>query len=300
MTARLLAIVNPAAGRGRAARAWPRLAAALAAAGVDCEVATTRAAGEASELAAAAHARGPRPVLAVGGDGTLFEVLNGLMRAPGRATLAVAPYGTGNDWARFLGVPRAPRALAAVLAAGRTRAVDVGLLEYQAAGRRAARHFINVAGVGYDADVIARMAVGRGPRIVAYLAALLGGLVGYRAPRFTVRAAGETFEGRLFVALAMLGASCGDGMRFAPRARPDDGLLDLVTIAHLSPLAALAKLPRVYAGTLLGDPAVRFRQCAEVAIEAEPAARVEADGQLLGTTPATARVLPGAIDFVVP
>jgi diacylglycerol kinase (ATP) len=300
VTARLLAIVNPAAGQGRAARAWPALAAALAAAGVACEAVTTGAAGEATDLAAAAQAAGPRPVLAVGGDGTLFEVLNGLLRAPGRAPLAVAPFGTGNDWARFLGVPRAPRALAAMLAAGRTRAVDVGLLEYQAGARRAARHFINVAGVGYDADVIARLAAARGPPLLSYLQALVGGLIAYRAPRFTVRAAGATVEGPLFVALAMLGASCGGGMRFAPRARPDDGLLDLVTIDHLAPLAALARVPRIYTGTLLDDPAVRSRQCAEIAIEAEPAARVEADGQLLGTTPATARVLPGAIDFIVP
>jgi diacylglycerol kinase (ATP) len=300
VTAALFAIVNPAAGGGRAARAWPRLAAALAAEGVRCEVAQTRAAGEATELAAAAQAGGPRPVLAVGGDGTLFEVLNGLLRAPGRATLGVAPYGTGNDWARFLGVPRAPRALAAVLAAGRTRAVDVGLLEYQAAGRRATRHFINVAGVGYDADVLARIAAGGGPRLLAYPAALAAGLLRYRAPRFSVRTAGESIEARLFVAFAMLGASCGGGMRFAPRARPDDGLLDLITIDHLSPLAVLARLPRLYTGTLLGDRAVRFRQCAEVAIDAEPGARVEADGQLLGTTPATVRVLPGAIDFLVP
>jgi diacylglycerol kinase (ATP) len=302
LNAPLLAIVNPVAGRGRAARAWPRLAAALAAAGVAVECVVTRLAGEASGVAARAHADGPRTVLAVGGDGTLNEVLNGLLQAGGRATLAVAPYGTGNDWAHFLGVPGSPRTLAVVLARGRTRAVDVGLLEYAAEGRRETRHFINVAGSGYDAFVLERLSR-RGPRALAYLAALAGGLVHYRAPRFTVRAAGATdaaIEGRLFVAFAMLGRSCGGGMRFAPRARPDDGLLDLVTIEQLAPLAALARLSRVYAGSILEDAAVRFRQCAEVSIEAEPAARVEADGQLLGHTPARARVLPGAIDFVVP
>jgi diacylglycerol kinase (ATP) len=299
VNARLLAIVNPAAGRGHALRGWRRLAAALEAAGVAFDCVVTRAAGEATGLAARAQADGPRPVLAVGGDGTLHEVLNGLLRAGGRATLAVAPYGTGNDWADFLGVPRAPRALAALLARGRTRAVDVGLLEHAAAGGRETRYFINVAGVGYDADVLERLSR-RGPRPLAYLAALAGGLVRYRAPRFTVRAAGLLIEGPLFVALAMLGRSCGGGMRLAPRARPDDGLLDLVTIDHLAPLAALARLPRIYTGSILEDPAVRFRQCAEVTIETEPATRVQADGQLLGQTPVTARLLPGAIDFVVP
>ena len=299
MSTPLLAIVNPAAGRGRAARAWPRLAAALAAHGVAVECATTHAAGDATRLAAEADARGPRPVLAVGGDGTLHEVLNGLFAGGGRATLAVAPFGTGNDWAGFLGVPREPRALAAVLARGRTRPVDVGRIEYAAGGGRASRHFINVAGVGYDADVLERMA-GHGPRRLAYLRALAGGLVRYRASRFTVRAPGAAVDGPLFVALAMLGRSCGGGMRFAPGARPDDGLLDLVTVEHLGPFAAITRLPRLYTGTILADPAVRSWPCTELTIDAEPAARVEADGQLLGTTPASVRLLPGAIDFVVP
>jgi len=299
MSASLLAIVNPAAGRGRAARNWPRLAAALADAGVAVECALTRAAGDATRLAALAQARGPRPVLAVGGDGTLHEVLNGLLGAGPRATLAVAPFGTGNDWAAFLGVPREPKALAAVLARGRTRAVDVGRIEFAAGAGRESRYFINVAGAGYDADVLERMAQS-GARRFAYARALAGGLVRYRAPHFTVRAAGTVVERPLFVALAMLGRSCGGGMRFAPGARPDDGLLDLVTVDHVGPLAALCRLPRLYTDSILADRAVRSWPCTELTIDAEPAGRVEADGQLLGTTPATVRVLPGAIDFVVP
>jgi diacylglycerol kinase (ATP) len=299
LSAPLLAIVNPAAGHGHAARAWPRLAAALDAAGVRHDCVLTRAAGDATRLAREASAAGPRPLLAVGGDGTLHEVLNGLLPGAGRATLAVAPFGTGNDFASFLGVPRERAALAAVLARGRTRAVDVGHVEYATAAGRESRHFINVAGAGYDAYVLGRMARS-GPRLLAYLAALAGGLLSYRAPHFSVRLDGEAIEGRLFVALAMLGRSSGGGMRFAPRARVDDGLMDLVTVDHLGVLPALQRLPRLYTGSILADRAVRFRQCPAVTIDADPPAGVEADGQLLGRTPATVRVLPGAIDFIVP
>lgn len=259
----------------------------------------TQGAGDATRLAARALAGGPRPVIAVGGDGTLNEVLNGLLEAGGPVTLGVAPYGTGNDWARELGIPASPAALCALLVQQKTRRVDVGRIEYQDGGGRAARFFINVAGVGYDAYVLEHM-WRRGPRLPAYLVALTRGLVTYRAPRFTVRAAGRCESGSLFVALAMLGQSCGGGMRFAPQARPDDGLMDLVTIDHLGPLAALRRLPKIYRGTILEDRAVRFRQCPEALVEAEPPARVEADGQLLGTTPVAIRVLPGAIDFLVP
>ncbi len=299
MSRPLLAIVNPAAGHGHAGRAWPRLAAALGAAGVRFDCVLTRGAGDATRLAREGSAAGPRPLLAVGGDGTLHEVLNGLLPAVGRPTLAVAPFGTGNDWAGFLGVPREAAALAAVLARGKTRAVDVGCVEYASGAGRSSRHFINVAGAGYDAYVLDRMPR-HGPRRLAYLAALAYGLLSYRAPRFAVQPPGETITGRLFVALAMLGSSCGGGMRFAPHARPDDGLLDLVTVDHLGLLAALIRLPRLYSGSILADAAVRFRQCPEVRIDADPPARVEADGQLLGMTPATIRVLPGALDFVVP
>jgi len=259
----------------------------------------TQGAGDATRLAARAQAAAPRPVIAVGGDGTLNEVLNGLLEAGGPVTIGVAPYGTGNDWGRELGIPASPAALSALLVRRKTRRVDVGRIEYQDGGRRAARFFINVAGVGYDAYVLERL-WRRGPRLPAYLVALTRGLVTYRAPSFTVRAAGRSESGSLFVALAMLGPSCGGGMRFAPHARPDDGLMDLVTIDHLGPLAALRRLPKIYRGTILDDRAVRFRQCPEALVETEPPSRVEADGQLLGTTPVAIRVLPGAIDFLVP
>jgi diacylglycerol kinase (ATP) len=298
MTAPLVAIVNPAAGRGRAGRDWLRLAAALRARGIAYDAFATRAAGEATELAAR-HGREAATLLAVGGDGTLHEVVNGLIGGGGCAALAVAPFGTGNDWARELGVPRAPDALAALIARRRTRRVDAGLIEYHDGGRRALRHFINVAGVGLDAFVVEHLAR-RGPRALAYLRAAVAGLVRFRAPRLRVAADRLAVDGRMLVAFALLGRSCGGGLEFAPRARPDDGLLDVVTIESMSLPAALARLPRLYTGSILDDPRVHFEQCKAARIDAEPAARVEADGQLLGTTPVSVRLVPRAAEFLVP
>jgi diacylglycerol kinase (ATP) len=299
MTAPLLAIVNPAAGGGRAGRRWTRLASALDAAGVAFEQVATRRAGEATELARAALATGPRTLLAVGGDGTLHEVLNGALAGAGRPRLAVAPFGTGNDWAREMAAPRDPAAFARMLAAGRVRAVDAGRIDYQQDGAPASRYFINVAGAGYDAYVLEQRER-RGPRPLAYLRAVIAGLTRYRAPRFTVTGDALRVEGRLFVAFAMLGQACGGGMRFAPVARPDDGRLDLVAIDHLPAAHALLRLAKVYTGTILRDPAVRHAALRQVSIDADPPTRLEADGQLLGHTPATLTVLPGAVEFVVP
>ena len=296
---RWLAIVNPAAGRGRPLRAWPRLAAALAAAGVDVELATTAAPLHAVELVRAAVAAGTRRFLAVGGDGTLHEVVNGIMASGVRATLACAPLGTGNDWARGLKIPRSAAGLAALLARGGSHRCDVAEIEYQDGARRARRWFVNAAGAGFDAHVLEHLPR-NGPPKLAYLAGVVRGLWHYRAPYFRVASDAHHAEGQLFVAFAMLGAYCGGGMQFAPGALPADGLLDAVTIRHLGKLAALARLPRIYRGRLLGDPAVGHWRAATLTLSAEPAARVEADGQLLGHTPAEVRVAAGAIDIVVP
>ena len=294
-----LAILNPAARGGLAGRRWPALAAALKAHGVRFELAVTHAAGEATALAADGRRRGLDRMLAVGGDGTLYEVLNGLLPGERRATLAVAPLGTGNDWARGRGVPRRSRQVAALLAAPRLLAHDVGVVEFEGAAGRERRYFLNVMGVGYDAYVIEHLSP-RGPRAFAYLASLATGLVRYRAPRVRVEADGWSRDARLFVAFAALGRYCGGGMQFAPCALPADGLLDIVTIDHLGALAALARLPRIYSGRVLRDPAVRWRQSARVTFATDVPARVEADGQLLGHTPVTAWILPAAIDVVVP
>jgi diacylglycerol kinase (ATP) len=297
---RWLAILNPAAGRGRAARRWPALARALDRHGVAWELRTTAAAGDGERIAREARLAGQRHFLAVGGDGTLHEIANGLIGGE-RCVLAVAPLGTGNDWARGLNSPSEPGAIARMLAAGRLRRVDAGRIEYTDDGARRARYFVNVAGAGYDAWVIERLPAGS-PRGLAYLAAVLRGLWAYVAPRFDFAAPDTAFrvEASLFATFVALGPYCGGGMRFAPQADPTDGAFDLVAVPHLGPWAAVRRLPALYAGTLPRDPRVRYARAARASIDATPPARVEADGQLLGTTPARLEILPGAIDALVP
>ena len=299
MTEPWLAVMNPVAGHGRAARAWPALAAALESLGVAVDLVTTRAPGEATRLVAEGVANGRRRVLAVGGDGTLHEVLNGMVGAPGRMTLAVAPFGTGNDWARGHGIPRDAGAIAAMLSAGRTIGHDVGEIDYRVESRRERRYFINLAGVGYDAYVLENMPT-RGPRSLAYLAGVVGGLLKYRPALTTVDAGGVRRTGRYFAAFAAIGRYAGGGMQFAPCAKHDDGLVDLVTIDHLGIFATIARLPKIYSGRLLGDPAVYWCATESIVIATDPPVRVEADGQLLGTTPVRIRTLRRAIDVVVP
>jgi len=293
-------IVNPAAGPSRARRRWPALRTALERHGIPFTAALTAGPGHAQQLAVAAVTAGARRLLVVGGDGSLHEVLNGLWaHDPGvlqHTVIAVAPCGSGNDWARTLDFPGDPTRFAARLAAGRTRRVDLGLATCRPPGGSTDHRcvFHNVAGAGIDAAVL-RRTPRRGPRALAYLTGLALALPRFRAPEFRISTDRGTRSGRFFIALAALGPDCGGGLRLAPGARPDDGLLDLVAIDALPLRRALARLPKLFNGRLAADPAVHGERSAAARIECDPPGEIQADGQLIGTTPLTVQVLPGAL-----
>ena len=297
-----LAIVNPLAGRSRG-HSWPAVERALRTAGIPLEVEYTTTVREGEYIAHRALRAGWRRVLVAGGDGSVHDVVNGIMSAEAHqwadTTLAVAPLGTGNDWARSLGMDMAPPVLAATVIASRTLQHDVGVVDFPDAAPPRRRWFINVAGAGYDAHVIGRLP----PHVrsgFAYLWGALTGLLSYHASRFTIEVNGELNERCLLLAFVANAQACGNGMRVAPSARVDDGLLDLVTIDEVGLLPALLKIAKLYRGTLLGDPVVRHVRSAQLRLDAHPPADVEAEGQIVGRTPAVFSILPGALKVVVP
>jgi YegS/Rv2252/BmrU family lipid kinase len=293
--ARWFVVGNPVSGGGRAMRLWPRLAAALTRQHIPHEFAATSEPGDATRLATAALAAGHRRLLAIGGDGTFNELVNGLFAAgppPPDSLVAAAAAGTGNDWARTMTVPDDPDRLAGCMARSALRRVDLGLA-LESDGRPRA-WFHNVAGAGLDAEVL-RRTPRRGPRSLAYLAGLTRTLARYRSPRFTIRADGRLVEGVFWLASIAIGPRCGGGMRLAPRAIVDDGWFDLVTVNPLSLGGTLARLPKLFDGRLDGDPAFQVTRCRRVVIEAEPGCGVQVDGQSAGDTPVTLSLLPGAL-----
>ena len=175
----------------------------------------------------------------------------------------------------------------------------LGVIDFPEAIPLRRRWFINVAGAGLDAHVISRLS----PHVsspLAYLCGALTGLLTYRAPRFTIQAGGTAADRRLLVAFVANAQACGNGMRVAPTARVDDGLLDLVTIDEVGWLRALFKISRLYRGTILDDRIVNRVRAPMVRIDAEPTAAIEAEGHIVGGTPAAFSVLPGALRAVVP
>ena len=288
-------VVNPVSGGGRASRYAPRLRAALDRRQQPYECVATTATGDANRLVSEALREGHRRLLALGGDGSFHELVNGLVAQsyvpPAQCLVAVAAHGTGNDWARTMQVPDDPGRLAACMARARGRSVDIGMA-VDARGRRLAFH--NVAGAGLDAEVLRRLPRG-GPRALAYLAGLVRTIARYHAPRFDLVVDGQKQSGRFLLVLAANGPRCGGGMRLAPDAAADDGWLDLVTVEPMPIVRAIAKLPKLHDGRLAGDPAFRVTRCRSVTIESSPVCGVELDGQAAGSTPVTLTMLPGAL-----
>ena len=291
-----LAIVNPASGRSRAGAQWPQVADAFAHAGVRVDVVRTSAPNEGEAIAKQAVRDGRRRLLAAGGDGSVNDVVNGIMTAGcgpyDHVTLAPVPLGTGNDWARSLGIPRDPAGIAAIIAAEVTLLHDVGLIEFAPGSRDGSgrRWFINVAGAGYDSHVIQRLPR-QVPSPIAYLRGALTGLATYRAPVFRITADTGSLEERLLLTFVANGQYCGNRMHVAPQARLDDGLLEVVAIRNVGLLTVLAKVVKLYRGTLLDDPVVWHARSARVRIETDTTVAVEADGQVVGQTPAEISLL---------
>ena len=293
-----LIIVNPAAGGGRDLRLIPWIRERLSGRD-DVELEVTGMPGDAERLAADASRAGRERVVAVGGDGTIQEVLNGIMTTDRRTALGVVPVGTGNDLARSLAIPRQREAAWTLALSGPVRRLDAA---HATNGEGTFRWFASAGGIGFDAQVAASMAVRRGWQAsrAGYLLTTLAELRRFenRPIRLTVDGEAEDLE-VLFVAIAN-GSYYGGGMRIAPDASPDDGRLDVCVVGNVSRLTALGQIPNLYRGTHVRHPAVSMRTGATVSIDGDSETRVHLDGEPFGTLPLRVRVVPAAVDVAAP
>jgi YegS/Rv2252/BmrU family lipid kinase len=293
---RAFIVVNPAAGGGRTGRVWRRLEGPLRTSGLDFTVRETTGPGGATLLARTAADDGWPLVVAVGGDGTLNEVVNGLVDADGRARAALGAIltGRGRDAARNLGLAANPEAAARRLLQGEDVSIDLGRASWPATG--AVRWFVNSAGVGFDAEVARRAAAAGGSGTLPYLMSILGALRHYRPVAGVIRHDdGQTWSGAMTMAVVANGPYYGGGMKIAPAADPLDGVLDLVTLGAVGRLELLRWLPSVYRGTHVANAKVTVRRLAEARIDATPPAPVHVDGEAGGTTPVEFAIRPKAL-----
>ncbi|HEU5012612.1 MAG TPA: diacylglycerol kinase family protein [Roseiflexaceae bacterium] len=302
---RTFVILNPWAGRGAAGRKRPELEQALHDAGIDYMLRLTHVRGGATELTCQAIAQGYTRVVAVGGDGTINEIVNGIKRAERTekrtAALGIVPLGTGSDFARTAFGQGGKDLHAAVqrLANGRTRAIDVG--HVQVAGG-AGRFFLNGLGLGLDAQAAAEaLKIRRLKGLAVYLVAILRAQRNYQAPTMSVRYDSAHVRRRLLFASVANGRFQASGFLLTPDAQIDDGKLDVCIVDHMGLLGIMRHLPKVVRGTHARLKEVTLAQVRAVTVDAEGPIPVATDGEVVTTDARTihAHILPQSLELLV-
>jgi len=285
-------IVNTAAGSGRARRRWPEVEAELRRRNVRWRTFFTEGVGHATELAKAACEQGFDAVVAVGGDGTLNEVVNG---AVGREVpVGHIPLGTGVDFSRSTRVPRNPVAAVGSLLSGQVRRVDLGVVN--------GRYFCNVAGTGFDVMVANRVNNYKSKRggVVTYIKAVLETLFSYQNVPFRISVDDQVFEVTSLLMAVANGRYYGGGIKICPGAEIRDGRFDVCIVGDLGKLGTLALLPTALAGWHGIHPKVRFVRGRRVVVEGPSELRIQADGELIGNLPASFEIREAALPMLLP
>jgi YegS/Rv2252/BmrU family lipid kinase len=307
MARRTLLIVNPRSGGGATDRRWKRASECLRAVFGAVEVEHTRAPRDAERLAREGVRAGIERIVVAGGDGTLSEVATGLLAADlaRYAQIGVLPLGTAADFARSLGIPSGlDRAIDCLASAG-VRPVDAGRVTYRSLqGDERVSYYVNVASFGVSG--LTCQLVNSGPKLfggtLSFLFGALRAILRYRSAPVTIRVDGAlVHDAPLTLAAGANGRFFGGGMRLAPDARLDDGLLDVVIVSGLSAVSRLSKLAGMYRGTHLADAATALHRGALVEAAAAPGTvPLELDGEPLGTLPARFEILPAALSMIGP
>lgn len=283
-------IVNPVAGGKRCLYQFRQAAAFLNRCGADYSIVYSEYPGHASELARQALAAGWDQVVAVGGDGTVREVAQELAHTG--VPLGILPFGTGNDLTRVLSIPREPEAAAQLLLEGPVCLVDAAMAND--------RLYLNVAGFGFDVDVLlkTRLYKDKVHGRAAYLLGVLHALCGLDAYPCKIHANGESLEETVLMVAVGNGTHIGGGMMVTPGACVSDGLLDVCVVKKVGWLRVLHCLSRFIRGTHIHLDIVRYFQADSVAIECAAGTPVQLDGEVIGSTPVRFRVLPAALAVI--
>jgi len=307
---RTTVIVNPRSQGGKLGKRWPELADTIGRA-FPFDEAITQAPGDATRLAREALRAGAERVVAIGGDGTINEVVNGFFDDAGaplkpEASFAVIPFGTGGDFRRTFHLPLEVADAAKVIADNKRRRIDVGKLQFTAtSGQRALRMFANIASFGVS-GVVDRMVNESGKKLgrLSFMLATARAVWSYKNQRVHMTFDGaDRVDATINTVAIANGRYFGGAMKVAPAAEPDDGLFDVVSIGDVGFGDLLRNNRRLYKGTHIGLDKITSRRAKVV--EAEPVdagavVELDVDGEAPGRLPARFELVPGALWMVVP
>lgn len=288
-----LFILNPTAGKGRSVQCFEQVKEIFEKNHAEYEVWETTYAGEATELARKAVAEGYENIISVGGDGTILEVVTGIVGSG--CSVGLIPAGTGNDFIRSLGMSTDVAEAAEVILAGRTEKVDLAKTEED-------KYFMNVAGCGFDTEVIyytERFKKNfRGQ--LAYIMGVMKALFGFSHISAKIELDDQVIEKDIYLVAVANGKTYGGGMKVAPHADAQDGLFDVTVIDRVSKLTVLSILPKFIKGKHDDVKQISSYRSRRVRITCGENVPINMDGEIIGRTPMGFEIMPKALNMFVP
>ncbi len=300
-----LVIINPNAGRRKGKRDWGEISGWLNHFKFRYKAVFTEFPRHAIDLTRHYIENGYTRIIVIGGDGTMNEVVNGIFHQQRykttEITLGMITVGTGNDWGRMFGIPTKYEQAIRVLMQNKTFVQDAGIVQYKKDGTSENRYFVNIAGLGFDAEVVRKSnrlkEKGKGGPLL-YLINILSSLINYKFVNAVISVDGMDFENEI---LSMNVGICkfnGGGMIQVPDAVPDDGLFDLTVINRMSKPAILRSLKRLYDGTINQHPKVDSFTGKSIRVESDDRIMLETDGESLGHTPLEFNIIPKSVKII--
>ena len=305
---RWFVIVNPVSGGGKGLADFPKISRLLRKGGIEYDFAFTKHQQHATKIVEGVTRKGFRKIIVVGGDGTLNEVVNGILTQtecePKEILLGVISVGTGNDWVRSFSIPRNYKAAVQAISEGHSYLQDVGKVTINKDGEEHSRYMANVMGLGFDAYVLGifdqlKRKGWKGKWL--YIASLLRGYISAKAAEATIEVDGKVvYNRKLFSLAAGICRYNGGGIQQLPRAVANDGLLDVTIIRPVHWWHVVFRAARFFNGNIYSIGHIEYTQGKSVKVTTSPAVPIEVDGELHYNTPVTIDVVPEALRVIVP
>lgn len=279
-------IVNPTSGNGAGRRRWPAIKGLLESFGFDFDFVFTEYPGHSRKLVLAAAHEGHKRFICIGGDGTLHNIVNGIMMqrtCPSEEIrVGVIPVGTGNDWVKTHGVPRKHKDAIAAIKSGKFKTQDVGEI-IMADSSRPSTYFINLAGVGFDGYVVSKVEKYKSLGALAYLMGAMLGLGSYKRFQATLKIGEDLIQDSMLMILAGIGRYSGGGMQLTRNPNPFDGLLDISVASSFSKLDVILNLGRLFNGRIVNHQKVTTIKSDEIRVTIQDRIKpyIQTDGELL-------------------
>jgi len=302
---RYFVICNPAAGYGKGKKHWPKIKGKLEEK-FQFDFALTEQPRHAEELVSSALKQGFRNIIAVGGDGLLQEIANGILTQkeiePSTVTVSLISMGTGNDWRKSSGMPKSVDKAIEAIIADKTMLQNVGLITYQVGEQTKKRYCINFAGVGFDSYVVANTLPLKKYGEAAYLLGMLKCLFSYQKPILRITSNEKSIETRAYMCIAGIGKYGGGGMKLIPHAAMKDSPFAITLAKDFTKGEVIRFLPKLFTGNLVNLKKVDTWHTDLMKVEAienPENVYLEADGELFGTGPFEIKIIPNALRVTI-